>query len=134
MFGGKETENHVCTQADGEIRLFFFSLGCVLLECSTGKRPWAGLDNEWAIMFHIGIAKEHPPLPDESQLSPEGIDFIRKCLNIDAALRPTAEELFDHSWLVSAYVGKSFCFSIADSIRIFQSCRLIPGYVEWQLG
>lgn len=26
------------------------SLGCVVLEAATGKRPWAGLDNEWAIM------------------------------------------------------------------------------------
>jgi mitogen-activated protein kinase kinase kinase len=27
-------------------------------------------------MFHIGVAREHPPLPDPSQLSELGIDFV----------------------------------------------------------
>lgn len=86
-----------------------------MLECATGKRPWAGLDNEWAIMsvfrfnlqdcadlayrFHIGVAKEHPPLPDPSQLSELGIDFIKCCLTIEVNKRPTAEELLSHPWI-----------------------------------
>jgi mitogen-activated protein kinase kinase kinase len=49
--------------------------------------------------FHIGVAKEHPPLPDSSQLSPEGIQFIKSCLTIDASNRPTAEELLYQPWL-----------------------------------
>jgi len=78
-----------------------WGLGCVVLECATGKRPWGGLDNEWAIMFQIGIAAKPPPLPDESQLSPEGIDFIRQCLTIDATKRPTAVDLMDkHTWII----------------------------------
>lgn len=24
-----------------------WSLGCVILECATGHRPWSNLDNEW---------------------------------------------------------------------------------------
>lgn len=24
-----------------------WSLGCVILECVTGRRPWSQLDNEW---------------------------------------------------------------------------------------
>lgn len=24
-----------------------WSLGCVILECATGRRPWSNLDNEW---------------------------------------------------------------------------------------
>ncbi|GJN88041.1 hypothetical protein Rhopal_000997-T1 [Rhodotorula paludigena] len=79
-----------------------WAVGCVILECATGRRPWSNLDNEWAIMFHIGIAVQHPPLPDPSQLSPLGIDFLKACLNIDPEQRPTAEELMSHPWIVDA--------------------------------
>ncbi|KAK4704398.1 mitogen-activated protein kinase kinase kinase, partial [Phenoliferia sp. Uapishka_3] len=79
-----------------------WSLGCVILECATGRRPWSNLDNEWAIMFHIGIAVQHPPLPDPSQLSELGIDFIRQCLMIDPDKRPTAVELLSHPWIEQA--------------------------------
>jgi mitogen-activated protein kinase kinase kinase len=54
-----------------------WSLGCVVLEFATGRKPWSNLDNEWAIMFHIGVAREHPPLPEPHQLSSLGIDFVR---------------------------------------------------------
>ena len=50
-------------------------------------------------MFHIGMAQQHPPLPDESQLSPLGIDFLRQCLTIDPTTRPTALELRMHPWI-----------------------------------
>lgn len=75
-----------------------WSLGCVILEMATGRRPWQS-DNEWAVMFQIGVATKHPPLPDPSQLSPAGIDFIRKCLEIDPGDRPSAEDLLEHEWL-----------------------------------
>ncbi|KAH9912238.1 kinase [Epithele typhae] len=77
-----------------------WSLGCVVLECATGRKPWSNLDNEWAIMFHIGVATQHPPLPDPGQLSDMGIDFIRQCLTIDPAHRPSAVELMDHPWML----------------------------------
>ncbi|OBZ79147.1 MAP kinase kinase kinase wis4 [Grifola frondosa] len=77
-----------------------WSLGCVVLECATGKKPWSNLDNEWAIMFHIGVATQHPPLPEPGQLSEMGIDFIRQCLTIDPMQRPTATELMNHPWML----------------------------------
>ncbi|EJU00914.1 hypothetical protein DACRYDRAFT_67673 [Dacryopinax primogenitus] len=76
-----------------------WSLGCVVLEMSTGRKPWSNLDNEWAIMFHIGVAAKPPPLPDPSQLSEFGIDFIHRCLTIDPIHRPTAAELMEHPWI-----------------------------------
>ncbi|GAA5885121.1 hypothetical protein JCM6882_007238 [Rhodosporidiobolus microsporus] len=79
-----------------------WAVGCVILECATGRRPWSNLDNEWAIMFHIGIAVQHPPLPEPHQLSELGIDFIRQCLMIDAETRPSAEELMLHPWIQEA--------------------------------
>ncbi|GLB36493.1 putative serine/Threonine protein kinases, catalytic domain [Lyophyllum shimeji] len=77
-----------------------WSLGCVVLECATGKKPWSNLDNEWAIMFHIGVATQHPPLPEPCQLSELGINFIKQCLTIDPMRRPSAIELMDHPWMV----------------------------------
>ncbi|KLT38447.1 hypothetical protein CC85DRAFT_331610 [Cutaneotrichosporon oleaginosum] len=76
-----------------------WAMGCCVLEVVTGRKPWSNLDNEWAIMFHIGIATQHPPLPEPGQMSPEGIDFIQQCLTLDPMKRPTAEELFLHPWL-----------------------------------
>jgi len=77
-----------------------WSLGCVVLECATGRKPWSNLDNEWAIMFQIGIATKHPPLPDASQLSIKGIDFIRQCLTVDPLRRPSAQDLMNHTWML----------------------------------
>ncbi|TKY86700.1 hypothetical protein EX895_004340 [Sporisorium graminicola] len=78
-----------------------WSLGCVVLEFATGKRPWSNFDNEWAIMFHIGMAEQHPALPDPSQLSPMGIEFIRQCLTINPRQRPTAVQLKEDPWMRS---------------------------------
>jgi len=78
-----------------------WSLGCVVLEFATGRRPWSQLDNEWAIMFHIGMAQQHPPLPESGQLSESGIDFIRQCLLIDPYERPSAAEMREHPWIQS---------------------------------
>ncbi|KAG9089214.1 Suppressor of Sensor Kinase (SLN1) [Ceratobasidium sp. UAMH 11750] len=78
-----------------------WSIGCVILECCTGRKPWHHLDNEWAIMFHIGQAKTSPPLPSLDQLSHLGIKFLEQCLVVDAYFRPTATDLLIHPWLVS---------------------------------
>lgn len=77
-----------------------WSLGCVILEMATGRRPWANLDNEWAIMFHI--AQGNPPtLPTEDQLSPAGLDFLQKCFARDPKKRATAMELLQHEWIMT---------------------------------
>ncbi|PVG00285.1 hypothetical protein CPB86DRAFT_782869 [Serendipita vermifera] len=77
-----------------------WAMGCVILEAATGRKPWSNLDNEWAIMFHIGVATKHPPLPEPGQLSLQGIDFIRRCLVIDGLTRPTAIDLQNHPWIL----------------------------------
>ncbi|AEO54135.1 hypothetical protein MYCTH_2296333 [Thermothelomyces thermophilus ATCC 42464] len=77
-----------------------WSLGCVILEMATGRRPWANLDNEWAIMYNI--AQGNPPqLPSPDQLSPQGIDFLGRCFIRDSKKRDTAVELLQHEWIMT---------------------------------
>ncbi|KAH9081832.1 kinase [Lactarius deliciosus] len=70
------------------------------LSLPTGKKPWSHLDNEWTIMYHIGVATQHPPLPEPDQLSEVGINFIKACLAVDPTRRPSAFELMDHPWML----------------------------------
>ncbi|CCH44818.1 hypothetical protein BN7_4387 [Wickerhamomyces ciferrii] len=77
-----------------------WSLGCCVLEMSTGRRPWANLDNEWAIMYHIA-AGHLPQFPAKDQLSEAGMKFLWKCLQQDPNKRQTAVELLNDPWLVS---------------------------------
>ncbi|KAG6166529.1 hypothetical protein E4U24_006648 [Claviceps purpurea] len=77
-----------------------WSLGCVVLEMATGRRPWANLDNEWAIMYNI--AQGNPPqLPSGDQISAQGLSFLSKCFARDPKLRPTAVELLQHEWIMT---------------------------------
>ncbi len=77
-----------------------WSLGCVILEMSTGRRPWASLDNEWAIMYNI--AQGNPPqLPSREQLSGEGIGFLKRCFDRDPKRRASAAELLQCEWIKS---------------------------------
>ncbi|KAK1757476.1 hypothetical protein QBC47DRAFT_157151 [Echria macrotheca] len=77
-----------------------WSLGCVILEMATGRRPWANLDNEWAIMYNI--AQGNPPqLPSPDQLSPQGVDFLKRCFIRDSKKRATAVELLQHEWIMT---------------------------------
>ena len=77
-----------------------WSLGCVILEMATGRRPWASLDNEWAIMYNI--AQGNPPqLPTKDQLSEPGIDFLNKCFERNPSKRASAVELLQHEWIMA---------------------------------
>jgi len=50
-----------------------------------------------AAMFKIGNSKELPTIPE--QLSDEAKDFVRKCLQREPRLRPTAAQLLDHPFV-----------------------------------
>ncbi|KAH7130728.1 hypothetical protein B0J11DRAFT_430631 [Dendryphion nanum] len=76
-----------------------WSLGCVILEMATGRRPWV-LDNEWAIMYNI--AQGNPPqMPTRDQLSDQGLDFLAKCFERDPEKRISAVELLQHDWIMT---------------------------------
>lgn len=76
-----------------------WSLGCVILEMATGRRPWSTLDNEWAIMYNI--ANGNPPqMPKSDEMTEVGLDFLSKCFERDPSKRSSAAELLQHPWLV----------------------------------
>ena len=77
-----------------------WSLGCVILEMATGRRPWANMDNEWAIMYHIAQG-DPPQLPTSDLLSEVGIDFLKRCFERDPSRRASAVELLQHDWIMS---------------------------------
>ena len=96
MYMSPEVITGAPTGKQGSIDIW--SLGCVVLEMATGRRPWANLDNEWAIMWNIASGHS-PTLPTSDQLSEAGIDFLKKCFARDPKLRPSAAELLQHEWV-----------------------------------
>ncbi|KAF2668053.1 Ssk2-type MAP kinase [Microthyrium microscopicum] len=77
-----------------------WSLGCVILEMATGRRPWASLDNEWAIMYNIAQGNT-PQLPQGDQLTDLGIAFLDKCFDRDPVKRASAAELLQDAWIMT---------------------------------
>ncbi|GER40351.1 protein kinase [Striga asiatica] len=80
-----------------------WSLGCTVLEMLTRRFPYFGL--EWmSALFKIGKG-ERPPIPDF--IPSDARDFILKCLQVDAALRPTAAQLLDHPFVQRPFFPSS---------------------------
>lgn len=72
-----------------------WSVGCVVIEMCSGKRPWYQFDSNFQIMFKVGMG-ESPEIPD--CLSEEGHDFVECCLQHDPTERKTAGELLQHNF------------------------------------
>uniref|UniRef100_A0A182Y782 Mitogen-activated protein kinase kinase kinase 4 n=1 Tax=Anopheles stephensi TaxID=30069 RepID=A0A182Y782_ANOST len=70
-----------------------WSIGCVVVEMSSGRRPWHQFDSNFQIMFKVGMG-ESPDIPDN--LSEEGKDFVGNCLQHDPKDRQKADELLQH--------------------------------------
>ncbi|ODV79030.1 MAP kinase [Suhomyces tanzawaensis NRRL Y-17324] len=98
MYMSPEVITGTSTDRSGVVDIW--SLGCCVLEMATGRRPWANLDNEWAIMYHIA-AGHKPQLPSPDQLSEAGRKFLARCLEHDPKKRPSAAELLNDPWLVT---------------------------------
>lgn len=72
-----------------------WSVGCVVVEMASGKRPWAELDSNYQVMFKVGMG-ETPDIPPS--LSEDGYDFVDHCLQHDPQQRATAAELLHHTF------------------------------------
>jgi mitogen-activated protein kinase kinase kinase len=77
-----------------------WSMGCVISEMATGQRPWANMDNDYAIMYNIAQGNM-PNMPSEEMLSEEGRSFLKRCFEKDPAKRASAAELLQHEWILS---------------------------------
>nr|XP_031312510.1 mitogen-activated protein kinase kinase kinase 4 isoform X2 [Camelus dromedarius] len=89
----------VITRAKGEGHgraADIWSLGCVIIEMVTGKRPWHEYEHNFQIMYKVGMGHK-PPIPE--RLSPEGKDFLSHCLESEPRRRWTASQLLDHSFV-----------------------------------
>ncbi|GBP74936.1 hypothetical protein EVAR_54258_1 [Eumeta japonica] len=75
-----------------------WSLGCVVTEMASGKRPFAEYDSNYQIMFVVGMGGR-PQIP--SALSDEGQEFCLACLTHDPEERPRAEALKMHHFLMA---------------------------------
>ncbi|XP_029305350.1 mitogen-activated protein kinase kinase kinase 4 isoform X4 [Cottoperca gobio] len=89
----------VITRAKGEGHgraADIWSLGCVLIEMVTGKRPWHEYEHNFQIMYKVGMGHK-PPIPEK--LSTEGKDFLGHCLESEPKRRWTASMLLDHAFV-----------------------------------
>ena len=80
-----------------------WSLGCTVVEMSTGKRPWSGFRNHLALLYHIGMTRQGPS-PSKA-FSKLGRDFLAKCFEPEPGDRWSAAQLLRHPWLAEADSG-----------------------------
>jgi serine/threonine protein kinase len=76
-----------------------WSLGCVVLELMTGKPPYFDMP-QMSAMFKIAESEDPPPFPES--ISADLTAFLLLCFERDPAKRPSATELLEHKWIVSA--------------------------------
>lgn len=78
-----------------------WSLGCCVVEMFSGVHPWPRLDQMQAL-FQIGQNKA-PPLPED--ISPLATDFLNCTFRLDHTVRPSAEALLEHPFLMRLSEG-----------------------------
>ncbi|KAL9288587.1 putative mitogen-activated protein kinase kinase 2 STE-STE7 family [Arabidopsis thaliana] len=80
-----------------------WSLGLVVLECATGKFPYAPPNQEetWTSVFELmeAIVDQPPPALPSGNFSPELSSFISTCLQKEPNSRSSAKELMEHPFL-----------------------------------
>ncbi|KAL0071902.1 hypothetical protein AAF712_000825 [Marasmius tenuissimus] len=80
-------------------KIDIWSIGCVLAEMLTAKRPWYG-EADFPVMLKVSEQKSSPPLPSGLRLTPEAWDFWEQCFHPDPTSRASATDLLSHPYLV----------------------------------
>eukprot|EP01125_Pyxidicula_operculata_P020147 TRINITY_DN738_c1_g4_i2.p1 TRINITY_DN738_c1_g4~~TRINITY_DN738_c1_g4_i2.p1 ORF type:complete len:1263 (-),score=476.77 TRINITY_DN738_c1_g4_i2:129-3917(-) len=87
-----------------------WSLGCTVIEMTTGKPPWMDIYQEqFSALYNIATAESGPKIPDF--LSADAKDFLEQCFKIDPAKRPNATRLLQHKWIADAPSSPSHVLS-----------------------
>ena len=98
----------VITQTGHGRKADVWSLGCTVLQMSTGQPPWKALNfgNISALMYHIANTAEAPPMPDD--MSPELRSFLNSCFLRNPLTRPSINELLQHPFVQGVGDPKSW--------------------------
>jgi len=79
-----------------------WSLGCTVWEMLAGRFPFSDFDNEFHMMCHIASCEDESELLEPiDDMPPAALRFILRCLKMNPAHRPTADELLQDPWLDS---------------------------------
>lgn len=75
-----------------------WSLGVIAYMLLAGHPPFLGVDREE--LFQL-IRKAQPKYDEAAwkRITPEGLDFVRTCLQESPKSRPSAQSLISHPWI-----------------------------------
>ena len=90
----------VITQTGHGRKADIWSVGCTVLQMSTGHPPWKSMKfgSISALMYHVANTSDPPPMPET--MSPALRAFLVSCFQRNPDKRPGADELMQHEFVV----------------------------------
>ncbi|KAJ4486041.1 kinase-like domain-containing protein [Lentinula aciculospora] len=82
-----------------DAKVDIWSIGCVVLEMWSGRRPWHG-EEQIPVLLKLYNQKLPPPIPAGLLLSDEAMDFRERAFTINPKERASAAVLRSHPYLV----------------------------------
>ncbi|KAJ9451418.1 Mitogen-activated protein kinase kinase kinase 2, partial [Diplonema papillatum] len=93
----------VLTQQEYTKSVDIWSLGCTIIEMTTGHAPFSHVDRRQInILQDICDSEKEMTIPPECEANPDLAHLVRSCLQKDPTLRPDASDLLVHPWTLRA--------------------------------